>query len=155
MSDNPPPPIGDTGGSATPPNYNAPHPQPQHSQPPAYAAQPPQAYPPADQYGVGPQGFGGAPQSLSKATTAMILGIVGLVTIPLCGVVLTLFLGPAAFFVGRSASKEIEANPGRYSNRGQAKAGWIMGLIQMVLTVLGIILLVGLFAGGAFDTSDF
>jgi len=70
--------------------------------------------------------------------TALILGIVGLVC---CSPV-----GIAAFIVGNNAVKEIDANPGRYSNRQIANIGKILGIIAMVLMVLSIIWIV--FLGG-------
>lgn len=153
MSDQQPPSFGETGGSSPSPSDGSR--PPQYSQaPPAYSAAPP-AYPQVPPgYVPAGQGYGSPMQSLGKATTSMVLGIVGLATLPLCGVLLTIFLAPTAFFIGRSASKEIDANPGRYSNGGQAKAGWIMGLIGMVLTLIGIAAIIALFAVGAFE-SDF
>lgn len=152
MSDQQPPPFGENGDPIVPPGGGTPPPETQHI--PAYA-EPYQA--PQQPYGQPAygQGFVATSQSLGKATTSMVLGIIGLATIPICGVLLTLFLSPTAFFMGRSAAKEIEAAPGRYTNGGQAKAGWIMGVVGIVLTVIGIVLIAALIAVGAFSESDF
>ncbi len=116
--------------------------QPTPGPPPGYGPQPlpPQQYPP--QYpaypGYGQPGFGPVAQTNSKATTSMVLGIVGLASMVFCYGVLSIVLGPIAFFMGRSAQKEMEVAPSAWSNAGMAKAGWIMGLIQTVLSVIAI-----------------
>lgn len=69
----------------------------------------------------------------------MVLGIVGLASIFFCYGILGIVLGPIAFFMGRSAQKEMEPSPGSWSNSGMAKAGWIMGLIQIIIAIVAII----------------
>jgi len=69
-----------------------------------------------------------------RATTAMILGILGLV---LCQLV-----GPFALVIGRKAVREIDASNGMLGGRGQATAGWIMGLISTILLALSIVVVV-------------
>jgi len=97
-------------------------------------------------YGAPPPGGYGQPmpggmgQQHGSATTAMILGILGLV---LCGL-----LGIPAFIIGRKAEREILASNGALTGEGMAKAGWIMGLISMIFIVLGIVLVIVLIAGG-------
>lgn len=114
MSYNEPPPTG-----AEPPNYGA--------QPPGYGAPPP---PPP---GYGGPGYGGAPQGTNKkAIWALVLGILGLLC---CGFI----TGIPALILGNSAKKEIDAGNG--SGRGLAQAGFILGIISIVLTVLSIILI--------------
>lgn len=71
-----------------------------------------------------------------KGTTILILGILGLVC---CSP-----LGVAAFFMGNTALKEIDAAPGRYSNRGVVQAGRICGIISCVLLALSILWLFAL-----------
>jgi hypothetical protein len=95
------------------------------------------APPPPGAYGQ-PMYGGGQPHG--SATTAMILGILGLV---LCG-----FLGIPAFIIGRRAEREILASNGALTGEGMAKAGWIMGLISMILIALSILLIIVLIAGG-------
>ncbi|WP_200936175.1 DUF4190 domain-containing protein [Marmoricola sp. Leaf446] len=101
-------------------------------------------------YGTPAPGYGGhgpgspygttAPNH-GQATTAMVLGIVGLASIPiLCGV--GLVVSPFAWVIGRSSLRAIRASGGRYGGEGQAKAGYIMGVIGTVLLVLGLVALV-------------
>jgi hypothetical protein len=126
----PPPQAQQQPPFAPPPN---PYPQPgsfdQYVAPNPYGAQPYGAYPPA--YGAG------QPEHPS-ATTAMVLGIVGLVGIAFCGG-LTLVVSPFAWVIGRRAVREIDAEPGRYSGRDKANAGKIMGMIGTILLALGVL----------------
>jgi hypothetical protein len=63
-----------------------------------------------------------------RATTALVLGILALV---LCGL-----LGPFAWSIGKSTMNEIDASGGRWGGRGQAQAGYVMGIIGTVLLLL-------------------
>jgi hypothetical protein len=91
-------------------------------------------------YGAPPPADGGmgGPVDHPKGMTVLILGILGLVC---CSP-----LGIAAFIMGNNALKEIDAQPGRYSNRQIVQIGRILGIIAMVLLVLSIIWIV--FLGG-------
>ncbi len=71
------------------------------------------------------------PQDHPKATTAMVLGILGLAV---CGI-----LGPFALVMGRRAVKEIDASCGTLGGRGQATAGWVCGLIATILLGVGLL----------------
>jgi hypothetical protein len=131
-----------------PPN---PYPQPgsfdQYAAPGAYGSHP---------YGAYPPGYGAGLPDQPSATTAMVLGIIGLVGIAFCGG-LTLVLSPFAWAIGRKSVAEIDANPGRYGGRDKANAGKIMGIIGTVLLVLGIvgiIAIIGLFAAVPDSTSQ-
>ena len=143
---------------------------PTASQPPQGYGQPPQGYPvpgygqppqgyPAAGYGqqapYGQQGYGYggpvAPQHPS-ATTALVLGIIGLAGIVFCGGI-TLVLSPFAWAIGRKAVREIDAEPGRYSGRDQAKGGQAMGIIGTVLLALGVLVVVAVIAL-AFSAAD-
>jgi hypothetical protein len=88
-------------------------------------------------YGAYPQGYGAGLPAEPSATTAMVLGIVGLVGIAVCGGI-TLVLSPFAWAIGRKSVREIDANPGRYSGRDRANAGKIMGIIGTVFLLIGI-----------------
>jgi hypothetical protein len=68
-----------------------------------------------------------------RATIALVLGILGIVT---CQVV-----APFALVIGRRAVKEIDASNGAIGGRGLAQAGYILGIIGTVL--LGLAVLVG------------
>jgi hypothetical protein len=135
-----PPPASNPYGAPPPPPAapQNPYPQPgsfdQYVAPNPYGAQPYGAYPPA--YGTG------LPEHPS-ATTALVLGIVGLVGIVFCGG-LTLVLSPFAWAIGRRSVREIDASPGRYSGREKANAGRIMGLIGTVLLVIGVLAVAGI-----------
>ncbi len=90
-------------------------------------------------YSAPPPPMGGGGQiEHPKGMTVLILGILGLVC---CSP-----LGIAAFVMGNNALKEIDAQPGRYSNRQLVQIGRILGIIAMVLLVLTVIWF--LFLGG-------
>ncbi|WP_134740099.1 DUF4190 domain-containing protein [Nocardioides sp. 503] len=131
---------------AGPPNpyLQQPYGQPPYGQP-AYG-QPPYGVPPGfSGYGQAAPGYSYA-QSLGTATTSMVLGIVALVSLaltPFCCVTLPgLLVGPFALWTGWSAKREIDRNPGAYNNRGQALAGFIMGIVASALAVLAVILII-------------
>jgi len=94
--------------------------------------------PPPPQYGAPQPPYGGMPQKTNtKAIWSLVLGIVGLLC---CG----FFTGIPAIILGNSAKKEIAASGGAETGAGMAQAGFILGIIALVLMVLGIIA----FAGG-------
>lgn len=74
--------------------------------------------------------------------------MLGILSFVICGL-----LGIPAYIIGRRAEREVRASQGRLTGEGLAKAGWILGLISMILTVLVILLLIGLVALGTI-TSD-
>jgi hypothetical protein len=120
-----------------------------------YQQQPPQQPPP---YGYGqPYAYQPPAPKHPSATTAMVLGIIGLVGILSCGGV-TLVLSPFAWAIGSRAVKEIDAAPpGTVGGRDEANSGRIMGIIGTVLLILAalavVILIVGLVAvGGSSST---
>lgn len=76
------------------------------------------------------------PPATSKATTALVLGITGLVVCP--GV-----LSVPAWIIGQQAVKEIDASQGQLGGRSQAQAGYILGIIGTALAALGILALLG------------
>lgn len=77
----------------------------------------------------------------SRATTVLVLGILGLV---LCSV-----LAPIAWYMGNEEVRAIDAGRRDPTNRGTANAGRILGIIGTVLMGLGIILLVVLLGSGS------
>lgn len=104
----------------------------------SYGTPPPP--PPEGPYGQQPP-YGRQPAPThGSATTALVLGILSLVV---CAP-----LGIPAFIIGRRAEREVQASQGNLSGEGLAKAGWILGLIGMILTALGILLIIGLIAVG-------
>ncbi|WP_244931408.1 DUF4190 domain-containing protein [Nocardioides sp. W7] len=128
----------------------------QHEQPREYG-RPPFQQP----YGQPPfqQPFGYQRESHTGATTSMVLGIIALASLPLaamcCGVTLPgMLTAPFAWVLGVRAKREIDAQPGRYGNRGFAEAGVVMGIIGTVLTVLAIAAAVLFFGLLAFSVPD-
>lgn len=87
-------------------------------------------------YGQQPYGYGLPPKHPS-ATTALVLSIIGLGGFLFC--VVTVLVSPFAMVMGSRAVKEIDANPGQYSGRGEAQAAYVMGIIGTVL--LGLVLI--------------
>lgn len=136
--------------------------QPAYEQPPAYdppaygqAPMPPPAgagpigygYPPPPPAGYGqpfpppgyppmPGGYYPAPPH-PQSMTALILGIVGLLCCALAS--------PFAIWLGSKSMKEIDASGGQLSGRGQAQAGFILGIVGAVIWVLGIAFYVAMF----------
>nr|WP_280265139.1 DUF4190 domain-containing protein [Nocardia wallacei] len=86
--------------------------------------------PPQYGYGYGPY----PPPEHPQATTILILGIVSL----LCGLV-----GPFAWVMGRRVLTEIDNSGGMYGGRSNAQVGYVLGIITTVLTLLGLLMLVG------------
>jgi len=68
-----------------------------------------------------------------QAIIALVLGILSLAVCPLIGI--------AALVVGNKARKEIDASPGQFAGRGMATAGYVLGIISVVLTVLVILII--------------
>jgi hypothetical protein len=69
-----------------------------------------------------------------EGTTILVLGILSLVV---CGI-----LGPFAWSKGNAALREIDGNPGMYTNRGSVSAGRICGIIASVLLILSAVFIV-------------
>lgn len=98
---------------------------------------------PAPGYGTGPQG------ELEEAPTgliSMILGILGLFTIPLV-------LSIAAIVLGNKAKREAQAQPHRYKN-SLGKVGVITGWIGVALAILGLLFFIFVF-GALISTGEF
>ncbi|MDX6326855.1 MAG: hypothetical protein QOK15_3209 [Nocardioidaceae bacterium] len=115
-----------------------------------YGQQPPSYDPNQGGYGQAPPPMGGyaPPQNHPRAVTALVLGILGVVC---CSI-----LAPFAWAIGKKAVNEIDASGGRYGGRGQAQAGYILGIIGTVLLILGLLFLIlGALTGGlSFSTSS-
>lgn len=128
MSYPPPPPNqpDDSAGTPPPPPYgSAPPPPPYGSPPPPYGAPPPPGY------GYPAGGGYAVPSSNQKALWSMILGILSLVC---CGVI----TGIVAVVLAQQAKREIAASGGMQSGAGQAQAGFILGIIGIALTAIGL-----------------
>jgi hypothetical protein len=81
------------------------------------------------------------PASNQKALWSMILGIVSLFC---CGVI----TGVVAVVLAQQAKREIAASGGMQRGAGQAQAGFVLGIIGIALTVIGLIAYAGLAATG-------
>jgi hypothetical protein len=109
----------------------------------SYPAPPPP--PPDGGYG----GYGGyaQPQTNKKAIWSLVTGILSLLC---CGIV----AGIPALILGSSAKREIQASGGSQTGLGMAKAGVVLGIISLALTVLYLIgLVAGIVPTPTFSTS--
>lgn len=111
-------------GGGAPPPYGQP-----------YGRQAPYGYHQNPSYG-----YPGQPQD-GGAQAAMIVGIVSLaVGMIACGLG---FLGsPVAWYLGHQAKKRIDASGGQLAGRGNAQAGFVLGIIGTVLLALLIVAVV-------------
>src|SRR5512140_2729108 len=67
----------------------------------------------------------------SRATTALVLGIVGIVCCQLCG--------PFAWWMGKQELEAVRAGSSPASNEGMAKAGMILGIVGTILLGLSFV----------------
>jgi hypothetical protein len=116
---------------------------PQHPQQQPYGQPPSGEYSQYGQYGQPPYGqpaygqspYGQPPMGYApdhpKATTALVLGILGLVV---CGVI-----APFAWRIGRRTLDEIDGSHGQLGGRGTAQAGYVLGIIGTVVLLLGLL----------------
>ena len=81
-----------------------------------------------------------------RGTTVLVLGILSLVLGLSCGI--GFLLGPIAWAMGGSALREIDAQPGLYSNRSSVTAGRICGIVATVIMLVGVLGFVALVAVG-------
>ena len=72
-----------------------------------------------------------------KAVISLVTSLVGLVC---C---LGIITGPVAIYFGSAAQKEISASGGAQSGGGLAKAGLIIGIIEAILWILGVLMFMG------------
>lgn len=103
------------------------HEQPGYWQQQAQSQQPP--YPPPPGYPAHGQ-VQYAPDH-PKATTSLVLGILGVV---LCQVI-----APFAWSMGKRTLNEIDASQGRLGGRGAAQAGYVLGIVGTVLLGLSLV----------------
>jgi len=71
-----------------------------------------------------------------RATWALVLGLISLGGALF---VLPAALGPVACYLGASARRTIEREPGRWSGHGQATAGLVLGAIASALLALLVV----------------
>jgi hypothetical protein len=148
----PKPEAADPSTPPPPPGYTAP---PQYGTPPSYGTGPAygqnpqydastggsQSYGPPPGYDqwtqTPPPGYTFAQPEDPGAQAAMITGVISLVMGMLCGVG---FVGsPFAMVMGIRSKRRIDAAAGRLGGRGNAQAGFILGLIGTIILVLAIL----------------
>ncbi|CAM2880790.1 DUF4190 domain-containing protein [Skermania piniformis] len=67
-----------------------------------------------------------------RATTVLVLGVVGLLCCGLCG--------PIAWVLGRRTLNEIERSGGAYGGSSQVRIGYVLGIITTVFMVCAVLL---------------
>lgn len=140
MSFTPPtPPPGDPSDPFNPPPLPGSAPSGYGPPPPGYGQQPP-GYGQQPGYGQPPYGAYASGQiEHPQGTTILVMGILGIVLCPI--------LAPVAWVMGNTAIREIDAQPGRYSNRGVVQAGRLCGMIYtgfVLLMIVGAFVLIAL-----------
>lgn len=134
----PPNPYGQASSYGQPSFGQAPYGQAPYGQAPQ--SQPVYGQTPPMPYGAqAPYGSQGGVQD-SSATTAMVLGIIGLAGFFFC--LIPAVLSPFALFMGLAAKKRIDTSNGALRGRGEAQAAFITGLIGTILLVLAIIFVI-------------
>ena len=79
-----------------------------------------------------------APETASsQAVIALVLGIVGFIFCQPIGI--------AAWIIGAKERKAIERGESPEAGMGLATAGWILGIIDTVLTILGVLAAIAFF----------
>ena len=125
-----------------------------HPPPGSAYGHPPSGPPPPYGYGYGygtgpahgPAGYGwhGAAPSNGKSVAALVLGIISMVAVSTCwGSFLGIITSPIALGLGLSARRGVDR--GEQGGRGQAVAGFVMGIVGTVLSVLIITTIVLMF----------
>lgn len=89
----------------------------------------------------------------STAVASLVLGIIALFQLLSAGcwwvlcLPLPLVFGILAWILGKNAISQIDAGIGNPSDRGMATAGYVMGVISVVLSVLGMCCWGGVLSG--------
>lgn len=102
--------------------------------------QPPPGPPPPP---AGGAGYGATPQN-GMGTAALIFGILQFFCLGIIGSILAVVLGK----IGMD-----KADQGLANNRGVAKAGFVLGIIGLVLSAIALVIWVILIATGALNTT--
>lgn len=101
----------------------------------------------------GAPAWGGPPLPNGQSVAAMVLGIVSLVLVASCyGSVLAVITSPVALGLGLAARQK--ADRGELGGRDQAMAGFVMGVIGLVLSMLVTALTVFLVLASTNDGAD-
>lgn len=153
----PPPTHQEYGGGGSHNPYTSPYTQPYGQQDP----QQPYGQPYGQSYGQQPYGAGQpwpytgpARANDGGATTSMVIGIVALAVGFMCGI--GFLASPVALFMGLSARKRIDRSGGRLDGRGQATAGFwlgVAGTVLLLLAIAAVVLFIVAGVNGFFDTT--
>lgn len=82
-----------------------------------------------------------SPPTEGQAVAALVLGILGLVFCPvICSII--------AIVLGKSSQRKIESSGGTLGGLGMAKAGFVLGIVGLVLGLFWIVFF-GLIAGAS------
>ena len=84
-----------------------------------------------------------------RATTAMVLGIVGVAGFFI--LLVPVIISPLAWYFGAVAQREAEREPTRYRHAGEARTGLVLGIIGtallgvalLMLFVVGMLMVIG------------
>ena len=106
---------------------------------------PPPPAPPSYPGGDAPSGFGPVAPQNQKAVWSLVLGILGIVC---CGLIAAI----PAVILGHLAKKEVAAAAGAQRGEGMAQAGFILGIIGIVLSVLVVLFWLAFVAGGGLQS---
>lgn len=89
--------------------------------------------------------------TLPNSTASLVLGILSIITGICCYGVLGVILGAIAIILGKNAQNTYNKEPEIYNGLGNAKAGFITGIIGVILSLLYIAFLVWLFSAIGWD----
>ncbi|MBC7632828.1 DUF4190 domain-containing protein [Aeromicrobium sp.] len=109
---------------------------------------PPQQYPPSEYFPPYPPAQYQRPAPLPahpRATTALVLGILGVVGAFV--LVVPAMLSPLAWYYGAMARREADREPQRWSRSGEATVGMILGMIGTAILAAALFLLILIVAG--------
>lgn len=126
-------------GQPAPPHEQG-YQQPAYPQP-AYG-QPGYPQPAYGQPGYPPYGYTAQAPNHPQATTALVLGLVGLIGgFVTCGAVF--LVSPFAWVIGAKAKREVAASNGQLGGGSTANTGFVLGIIGTVLLVIAVLLWAG------------
>lgn len=94
----------------------------------------PQGYPPQSYVPQAPPGSAGGNKKAGWSLALSLVGILGIL-IPLIGLV----CGGVGIYLGSAAKREIRESGGAQTGRGMAQAGFVIGIVVVVLAVLAAV----------------
>lgn len=124
-----------TGGPPPPPYPGPPPGQTGYQQQGQTYGQPGYGYGQPQQF---PGGYG-APKTDGQAIAALVCGIIGIVACPIIFSIIAIVLG-------RQSERRVKESGGTLTGDQMAKAGWILGIIGLVLSVFWVLVFFGMFS---------